>query len=430
MNRSKRFICIISFLFIHIVNAQVEKEPETLHTVLKQIELQFDCHFSYADNTIEGIKIHDLIEFNSIREALRFIKKQTKLKFVLLQDNYISISPSKVQNFYCGYLIDLETHEPIEDVIVSVNTETVLSDINGFFEFQELPLKGLIKFSHLSFKNIQLEVGNFEKGNCEAIYLIPRIEQMDEVFVRNFLTKGIQKSTDGSYEIDYRKFDILPGLIEPDVLQSIQALPGIQSIDETVSNLNIRGGTHHENLILWDGIKMYQSGHFFGLISAFNPYLTKQATLIKNGTNASLSEGVSGTILMNTDQEVSHEFEAEVGLNLINADALLNIPTSKNSSLKLASRKSINGLIKTPTYQQYFDKAFQNSEVVNGSENVIHSDDDFSFYDVNARWLYDISDSDQQWDPRCIYLFSILGGGHDKKEHSCILKCSELSPEN
>jgi hypothetical protein len=391
LNRTKRFICILTFLFIHFLNAQVEKKSQPLHVLLKQIELQFDCYFSYADKTIEGVVIHDLAEFNSIKDAIRFIKKQSKLKFVILQNNYISISPPHNQKIICGYLIDLETQEPIEDVVISIKSKTVSSNENGFFEFQELPLEGLIKFNHMSFKNIQLDLTKFEIGDCEAIYLIPRIEQMNEVIVRNVLTKGIQKGTDGSYIIDYRKFNILPGLIEPDVLQSIQALPGVQSVDESVSNLNIHGGAHHENLMLWDGIKMYQSGHFFGLISAFNPYLTEQATLIRNGTDANLSEGVSGTILMNTDQKVSHEFEAEFGLNLINIDALLNVPIAHNSSLKLASRKSINNLIKTPTYQQYFDKAFQNSEVVNGTENVIHADDDFSFYDLNVQWLYDVT---------------------------------------
>lgn len=60
------------------------------------------------------------------------------------------------------------------------------------------------------------------------------------------------------------EFGILPGLIEPDILQTVQALPGIKSIDETVSDINVRGGTNDQNLILWNGIKMYQSGHFLG----------------------------------------------------------------------------------------------------------------------------------------------------------------------
>lgn len=394
MNKTKGFIYILTFLFIQTLNAQVQKETVPLYAVLKKIEQQFDCHFSFADQTIEGILISDLPEFKSLRNSLTFLKQQTQFQFVVLKNKYVSISPS-IEQRLCGYLVDFETNDPIENVVISDGVNSVLSSENGYFEFEEKSIDALVRFSHLSFKGVQYQLKDMKIGSCEVIYLVPKVERISEVIVKNYLTKGIQKTAEGSYKINYEKFDILPGLIEPDVLLSIQALPGIQSVDETVSNINIRGGTHHENLMLWDGIKMYQSGHFFGLISAFNPYLTKQAVLVKNGTEANLSEGVSGTVLMTTSQKVSKEFSAEVGLNLINADALIDLPISKKSSIQLAGRKSINSIVKTPTYKQYFDKAFQNSEVVKGSENVIHSDDDFSFSDLNVRWLYDITDYDK-----------------------------------
>mgnify|MGYP003706989299 FL=1 len=90
---------------------------------------------------------------------------------------------------------------------------------------------------------------------------------LEEITVSDFLTKGISIKPHGNTQIKPQGFGILPGLIEPDVLQTIQTLPGVESADERISNLNIRGGTNDQNLILWDGIKMYQSGHFFGLIS-------------------------------------------------------------------------------------------------------------------------------------------------------------------
>ena len=84
----------------------------------------------------------------------------------------------------------------------------------------------------------------------------PEIEALEEVVLEDYLTLGIYKKKDGSLEIRSQELDILPGLTEPDILQALQALPGIQSINETVSNINVRGGTHDQNLILWDGIKM------------------------------------------------------------------------------------------------------------------------------------------------------------------------------
>ena len=92
-----------------------------------------------------------------------------------------------------------------------------------------------------------------------------------EVIVYKFLTTGLIKETDASITMNTAEFGILPGLIEPDILQTVQALPGIKSIDETVSDINVRGGTNDQNLILWNGIKMYQSGHFFWVDFCLQP---------------------------------------------------------------------------------------------------------------------------------------------------------------
>lgn len=87
-------------------------------------------------------------------------------------------------------------------------------------------------------------------------------QKLDEITISNYLTTGINKDNSGAITIAPKQFGILPGLIAPDILKTIQDLPGVLSVDETVSNINVRGGTHDQNLILYDGIKMYQSGHF------------------------------------------------------------------------------------------------------------------------------------------------------------------------
>ncbi|HEY5686902.1 MAG TPA: DUF4974 domain-containing protein, partial [Yeosuana sp.] len=61
--------------------------------------------------------------------------------------------------------------------------------------------------------------------------IVPMITQrLEEVVITNYLTKGIIKLNDGSTTIKPEAFGILPGLIEPDILQTIQALPGVLSI--------------------------------------------------------------------------------------------------------------------------------------------------------------------------------------------------------
>ncbi|WP_460219574.1 TonB-dependent receptor plug domain-containing protein [Psychroserpens sp. MEBiC05023] len=221
------------------------------------------------------------------------------------------------------------------------------------------------------------------------------LQQLSEVILSKFIVRGINKLDNGTYEIDFKQFDILPGLIDTDVLQAAQAFPGIQSSNETVSNINIRGGTHDQNLILWDGIKMYQSGHFFGLISMFNPQITQRVNVIKNGSEIQLTDGVSGTISMETSSKINNKFKGSLGLNFIDTNGFADIPLSEKSSIQLAARKSVNDIAETPTYSNYFDRISQNTEVDQNMNDLINSDQEFDFYDMSLRWLYNITENDQ-----------------------------------
>jgi len=224
------------------------------------------------------------------------------------------------------------------------------------------------------------------------------IQKLEEVVINNYLTKGISKKSDGKITIETDDFGILPGLTEPDILQSIKALPGILSVEETVSNINVRGGTHDQNLILWDGIKMYQSGHFFGLVSAFNPYLTERVNVSKNGTSAKYGDGVSSVIDMQQSNVIDQDFKAGLSFNLLSAGGFAKIPLSKKTEVQVSARRSITDFVFTPTYDQYLKRVFEDSDFNNIRQNsgsTISNNERFYFYDISTKLLYDVTDSDQ-----------------------------------
>ena len=244
---------------------------------------------------------------------------------------------------------------------------------------------------------------NFKIINSRFVAIAPSrkvtrpIEALEEVQLSTYLTTGITKTKTGEIVLDPEEFGILPGLIEPDVLQTVKALPGVLSVDESVSNLNVRGGTHDQNLILWDGIKMYQSGHFFGLISAFNPNLVSNVVISRNGTSALYGDGISSTIDMRLDTNLNEENSSGLGLNLIQVDAFTKLKLQDNMELQLSARRSITDVVNTPTYQQYFDRIFQDSDINNPSENNQNStaNENFYFYDISAKLLHDLSTKDK-----------------------------------
>lgn len=312
------FVLLLFWNAPHLQAQTVQKEKQTLVSILKQLETKYSISFSYADENIKTEKnVLAPTKELSLKGALNFLENHTNLNFRLLDRRFVVITPK--QN----------------------------SKNNSF-----------------------------------------NIQNLQEVLVTNYLTAGITKLEDGSISIKPKKLGILPGLIEPDILQTIQGLPGVLSPDETVSNITIRGGTHDQNLLLWDGIKMYQSGHFFGLISAFNPYITKRINVYKNGTRAKYRDGISSIIDMQLPNTIDNEFKASLGFNLINVDGYVKIPLSKKTELQLSTRRSVTDLIKTPTYDLYKKRIFQDSDLINQKET-------FYFYDITAKFLYDISKKDK-----------------------------------
>jgi hypothetical protein len=213
--------------------------------------------------------------------------------------------------------------------------------------------------------------------------------QLEEVAVPQYLTTGISKKSDGSFVISPQKFGLLPGLTEADVLQTMQQLPGVTSVDETVSNINVRGGTHDQNLFLWNGIRMFQTGHFFGLISAFNPSLPQQITVYKNGTSAFYGESVSSAVDISTKSDIGAGTMGGFATNLINAEAFSRISLSGKASITISGRRSFTDFAQTPTYGSYSDRAFQNTVVTDlrSSETVKYNvDKRFYFYDFSLQY--------------------------------------------
>ena len=278
-----------------------------------------------------------------------------------------------------------------------LGTDTAkITDNNGSFQLENISRNASLQIRYLGYVSKYIKVETLlQQTGCPKILLAPYYEQLDEVFVYKYLTSGIIKETDASITLNTAEFGILPGLIEPDILQTVQALPGIKSIDETVSDINVRGGTNDQNLILWNGIKMYQSGHFFGLISAFNPYQTDKVTIFKNGTPANFGDGVSSVIQMETGNSIPETFKGGGGFNLISGDVYAETPITNKLGVQFAARRSATDFLSTPTYKQFINRAFQDSEIRLQNNNTVDDefirDEDFFFYDFSGKILYDLN---------------------------------------
>lgn len=213
-------------------------------------------------------------------------------------------------------------------------------------------------------------------------------EQLKEILVEGFLTKGINK-VDQKVIISPQKVEALPGVTDADILLSLQQLPGVKSPNETASGLHIRGGSPDQNLILWDGIRMYHPGHLFGMISGFNPNVNQTVDYYNKGTNPKFGERISSIIDIKPTDNIADTFKADAGINALNADLYIRTPIIKNKlGLQLSGRKSFTEWWQSPTFNSLAEKVFQNT-------NFRDFDDSnrFEFADYSAKLNFKMNET-------------------------------------
>lgn len=395
LNRS--VLAGIFLLFFSTVGTAQHKAKQSLHEILTGLQHRFDIVFTYADDNIAGISIIPPSEKSALTETLHYLQQNTGLLFWQLNERFVTISKTKAESAdVCGIITYSDTGDTVAGASIEAGESFSTSNEKGYFYLKGVSNDTLhIRF--MGYKSLLIPIREFLGDPCKKIALQPEFTTLQSIFVSDFMTEGIDKKLDGALAIQAETLGMLPGLTEPDVLQTIQTLPGIQSVNETISDINVRGGTNDQNLILWDGIRMYHSGHFFGLISAFNPYITKKVTLVKNGSSASAGDGVSSTIDIRTDDQLSENFSGGAGINMINGDVLAKIPLSEKASLHFSARRSLADVIETPAYRQYFIRAFKHSDVTSAADpdTVVERNEKFQFYDTSLKLLYNITRKDK-----------------------------------
>jgi len=394
---NKFIVSILLLAYSHGL-AQNNSKPVPLVDIIAITESKFDVKFSYAVEDVKDILIEKPDSSLTLEQTIAYLNAKTLLNFKFIDQRYITVSVIDKHINICGYVLDLEKNTPLFGASIAVNNTDMgdVADTEGRFQLNDIPVNSILTISFLGFESKLLESKALfsPNGDCRQIFLSENTEELNQVIITKFLTTGLQKLWDGSTVLNTEAFGILPGLIEPDILQSIQALPGVESTDESIANINVRGGTNDQNLVLWDGIKMYHSGHFFGLISAYNPNLTNKVVVTKNGTSSEYSDGVSSTINIFTKDTINDQIKGGFGVNLISADAFLEIPVTKKLAFHLSGRRSFTDVLSTPTYDNYFERSFQDSEIHTNEDNIQSSEtnSNFLFYDYTAKLLFDLND--------------------------------------
>jgi outer membrane cobalamin receptor len=395
------FILIFSVGFSQTGSIDTTQKKMPLSKILKSLEKEYNVRFSFDTNLIEKYEFPSFKEEKNLEEKLKFLAKETDLLFERIDKKYIIIKVKEPTTnlTVCGFLIDEFSRLPILGATVLVEGKSIgtVTNQKGYFELKRLQSNWAIRVDYLGYQSKKAPVFKLVKGSCVTIALQENNEELEEVLISDYLTQGMVKKNDGSVQVSPRKLGILPGLTEPDVLQSLQLLPGVQSPNETASGIHVRGSTPDQNLILFDGVKMYQSGHFFGLISSFNPYVTQKISFYRSGTRAKYGDRIGGVLDISSGEDIS-KFKGGFGVNMTHGDAFIKTPLFNNKvGLVFSARRSLTDIWNSITYQKFSESVFQNTRILEGEldDRLSETENTFYFNDYNLKLIAQLSNTDK-----------------------------------
>ncbi len=372
----------------------------TLEDVFGQLEKKYGLTFAYDADLIRNVKITVKLDNLSAKEAIGEILGNTELSFHRVKKNYFTIVPSTRSWTFTTKIIDNEGEGiPYAKVRVVGTYKGAYADENGKLTFEYHSDKPpQLEFSSIGYKKQNISVVEVKNGGNTALDL--DIQEFEEVVVE-YLTEGISISDDvSSITIHTKKIGAVPGTTEPDIFQLIQNVPGINSVNSTVTEIQIRGGTADQNHLLWDGIPIYDPGHFNGMISSVNPNIIDQAKLHRGVYDPYFGGKVSGLIELSSINYIPEKPEAGAGINMIQGDAYVKAPIGKKFAVLISGRRSYMDVWKSPTYNQYADRVYQETSIENsgvyseepefeGQEvEVFEVTNRFVFYDLNGKMIF------------------------------------------
>jgi hypothetical protein len=282
-----------------------------------------------------------------------------------------------------GYISDKKNGEKLIGANV-YNAETNKGGATNAYGFYSVSFpQGRIKLmvSYVGYNSYMLDI-DLKKNLTLNIELDPSIS-IEEVVVTGEKSgmnlRGTQMST---IEVPMKTLESLPSFMgEPDIIKGIQLLPGVQSGSEGMSGLYVRGGGPDQNLILLDGVPVYNVNHLFGFFSVFNPDAIQNAKLVKGGFPARYGGRLSSVLDISMKEGNTKEFKGSASIGIIASKATIEGPIGDNASFILSGRRTYIDVLAWP-----FIKMAQASE---GAENLKAG---YYFYDLNGKINYKIND--------------------------------------
>lgn len=258
---------------------------------------------------------------------------------------------------------------PFANVTVVGTGRGASANVNGFYLIPNLPpgdyeVAATVMGYRQQVKRALVVVGRALDLNFQ---LASKPVEGKEVLVTAARKREITEINTSVHVLERSELKAAPVLTQEDVFQSLKILPGIISTSDVSSKFYVRGGAGDQNLVLFDGMKIYNPFHAFGIFSVFDPDIIQNVEMYTGAFPAGYGGRLSSVVNMTTRDGRADKVAGSANLNLLSSKILLEGPGYEGSSWMINGRKSL------------FSETFK---------RIVNQDLPVSFYDMVVKFTH------------------------------------------
>ncbi len=353
--------------------------------------LERESGISFAYNTdIPALKEYINLRFTRVplKKVIEKICAGRNLSYKLI-GNILTFYPArKIDNgeiTVSGFIFNNITGEVLISCSVfdKASSRGTASNRYGFFSLALPAGRRLLTFSYVGYENKNIIV---RSDTTLKIQLAPVSGKLHEIIILERPEKEIINTSDqGTFEIKSRYIKNIPSTAgEVDVLKTITLLPGIMPGVDGSAAYYVRGGNANQNLMLLDGIPIYNPFHLWGFLSSFNANAINHINLIKGAFPARYGGRLSSVLDIVMDEGNMQKWDADFAIGILSVNATVSGPLKRErSSLMFSVRRTYADLFYVPIYT-----------ILNSTDNSVNSQG-YNFTDLNLKLNYRLSEKNR-----------------------------------
>jgi len=342
--------------------------PKDLDTQDFQSLLNYICDLNNVDSQI-------------IERTITLFKKEERIPLKEIKFSTIN-----------GYVEDSSSGERLigAHLIALKQGQGTNSNEFGFFSMHLPEGQRSFHISYIGYQDSTL-ILNLEKDTTLVIALKPN-NYLDDIIIRSDRKRISEESRMSSIELSNGQLENEPGFLgEKDIMNSLESLPGVAKASSIQSGVIVRGGASDQNLVLLDGVPLYNTSHVGGLYSIFNNDVVKNVNLSKGAFPARYGGRLSSIVDIRLKDGDLEKIHGNLSLNLIASKFALEGPISKGkTSFVISGRRSYIDLLTKEFFEENDgDRLFYNFHDVNTKlQHIINKKHRIYLNFYNGRDIY------------------------------------------